>query len=343
MPPNLTLSILAFMLLSPALLAQAITPIASPSRIQTNPKPITDQSPTFISYDQMTARLKTFNNPDQIDDFTEIALDTANQHVYIAARSHLLKLSFTNATLTLLNRTTDLLAWEPHIDTINDCRSTSSVSSAQRYCQNYIRLVLIDSDRLLVCGTYAGRPTCTWRTKSDLQQTLDTFDGIGKCPNSPDSSVAYLRASNGDHYFATSIDYSEQGMRTDYLIDRSLGPSQQIRTDQFNSNWLNEPVFVASVEIGEYVYFFMRETAIEAMNCGERVYSRVARLCKHEQGSGSFNVWRSYEKARLDCSAPGHARGKAGSGQFAFYFDEIQSVFYEEKEKLIYAVFTTPM
>ncbi len=132
-------------------------------------------------------------------------------------------------------------------------------------------------------------------------------------------------------------------MRADYLIDRSLGPSNQIRTDQFNSNWLNDPVFVATFEIGEYIYFFMRETAIEAMNCGQRVYSRVARLCKHEQGSQNYNVWRSFEKARLNCSVPGDVNKKSRNEQFSFYFDEIQSVSYQEKEGLIYAVFTTPL
>jgi hypothetical protein len=46
------------------------------------------------------------------------------------------------------------------------------------------------------------------------------------------------------------------------------GSSKHVRTDQYNSNWLNEPVFVGRpLELGNYVYFFMRETAIEAMNC----------------------------------------------------------------------------
>lgn len=32
---------------------------------------------------------------------------------------------------------------------------------------------------------------------------------------------------------------------------------------------LKDPVFVASLTIGEYVYFFIKETAIEYMNCGQ--------------------------------------------------------------------------
>ncbi len=41
-----------------------------------------------------------------------------------------------------------------------------------------------------------------------------------------------------------------------------------------------DPAFVASFEIGQYVYFFFRETAVEYANCGAAVYSRVARICK---------------------------------------------------------------
>ena len=32
--------------------------------------------------------------------------------------------------------------------------------------------------------------------------------------------------------------------------------------------------------MGDYVYFFFRETAVEYMNCGKALYARVARVCK---------------------------------------------------------------
>lgn len=43
---------------------------------------------------------------------------------------------------------------------------------------------------------------------------------------------------------------------------------------------LLDPQFVGSFDIGDYVYFFFREFAVENINCGKAVYSRVARLCK---------------------------------------------------------------
>lgn len=93
--------------------------------------------------------------------------------------------------------------------------------------------------RLLVCGTHANRPLCTWRNKDRIDEVIEYFDGIGKIPSNPDSSSSYVKLDNGDVYFGTSINYAEQGMKADYLIDRSLGASKQLRTDQYNSNWLN--------------------------------------------------------------------------------------------------------
>lgn len=42
-----------------------------------------------------------------------------------------------------------------------------------------------------------------------------------------------------------------------------------LRTNQYNSKWLNDPQFVGSFEAGEFVYFIFRETAVEYINCGK--------------------------------------------------------------------------
>lgn len=41
-----------------------------------------------------------------------------------------------------------------------------------------------------------------------------------------------------------------------------------------------EPQFVGSFDIGEYVYFFFREIALESGPTEKVVRSRVARICK---------------------------------------------------------------
>lgn len=128
-------------------------------------------------------------------------------------------------------------------------------SLVEKQCENFISILSLEggsssnsSDyseggqeqrRILVCGTYANRPQCTWRAANALNDVIETFDGIGKSPQTPDLSSTYVSMPNGDHYFATSIDYSDLGIKLDFLIDRSLGPSRQLRTDRYNSNWMN--------------------------------------------------------------------------------------------------------
>lgn len=78
------------------------------------------------------------------------------------------------------------------------------------------------------------------------------------------------------------------------------------------------PDFVHSFEYEDFVFFFFRETAVEYMNCGKRVYSRVARVCKGDRGGAQQrfrNLWTSFLKSRLNCSVP---------GEYPFYFDEIR-------------------
>ncbi|XP_061387720.1 semaphorin-2A [Musca vetustissima] len=98
---------------------------------------------------------------------------------------------------------------------------------------------------------------------------------------------------------------------------------------------VRKPNFVGSYDIGDYVYFFFRETAVEYINCGKAVYSRIARVCKKDVGGKNIlaHNWATYLKARLNCSI---------SGEFPFYFNEIQSVYQLPNDKTrFYATFTT--
>lgn len=92
---------------------------------------------------------------------------------------------------------------------------------------------------------------------------------------------------------------------------------------------------MGSFDIDEYVYFFFRETAVEYINCGKAIYSRVARVCKKDTGGKNIltQSWSTYLKARLNCSI---------SSEFPFYFNEIQSVYMLPNDKnKFYAAFTT--
>lgn len=99
--------------------------------------------------------------------------------------------------------------------------------------------------------------------------------------------------------------------------------------------FFSEPNFVGSFDIGDYVLFFFRETAVEYINCGKNVYSRVARVCKKDTGGKNIlsQNWATYLKARLNCSIP---------GEFPFYFNEIQSIYKVPGDNTkFYGTFTT--
>ncbi|GBP13841.1 Semaphorin-1A [Eumeta japonica] len=102
------------------------------------------------------------------------------------------------------------------------------------------------------------------------------------------------------------------------------------------------PDFVNSLVHGNFVYFFFRETAVEYINCGKAVFSRVARVCRDDRGGPHRfkQRWTSFLKSRLNCSV---------AGDFPFYFNEIQStteliegVYGGLSAQLIYGTFTTP-
>ena len=71
-----------------------------------------------------------------------------------------------------------------------------------------------------------------------------------------------------------------------------------LRTVQYDSTQLNDPDFVGSFEFGSFVYFFFREAAVEHMNCGKAVFTRVARVCKNDPGfrQNSRSTWTSFFK-----------------------------------------------
>ncbi|KAH1007286.1 hypothetical protein HUJ04_004543 [Dendroctonus ponderosae] len=201
-------------------------------------------------------------------------------------------------------------------------------------CQNYIRVMAKTAQsRLLLCGTNAFKPICREYNVLSRNYTFEKEKaGQALCPYDPrhNSTAIYV---DGDLYTGTVADFS--GM--DPIIYR-----EPLQTEQYDSMSLNAPDFVGSMTQGDFVYFFFRETAVEYINCGKAVYSRVARVCKNDRGGPHRfrNRWTSFLKSRLNCSV---------TGEFPFYFNEIQSTtelidgkYGDVSAQLIYGTFTTP-
>ncbi|CAG9581459.1 unnamed protein product [Danaus chrysippus] len=201
-------------------------------------------------------------------------------------------------------------------------------------CQNYLRVATRAHGRLLVCGTNAFKPMCRRYARHPPNHSLEEFDGTGRCPYNPQHNSTAI-FTDGHLYTATAADFSG----SEPLIYR-----EPVRTEHSDLRLLNDPSFVGAVASTSHVYFFYRETAVEYMNCGKSVYSRVARVCLNDKGGPHpFNDrWTSFLKARLNCSIP---------GEYPFYFDEIQATTEiingvygngGNRNDIVYAVFTTP-
>ncbi|XP_053408315.1 semaphorin-5A-like isoform X2 [Mercenaria mercenaria] len=286
----------------------------------------------YTSYEELTEQASIFNHENLIG-FTQLTLDKENDQLLVGARDSIFRLSLDNL---------DLLEYaEFRAEHQKSCIDKGQSESS---CHNYIRVLLLHNytktdstsefdNAVFVCGTNAFSPICQWRPANNLSRIIEASSGVGKSPHDPGQNSTTIITTDGDIYGATNIGTGDR----DPAIYRSNGPkSKELRTAQANSKWLNEPDFVSSYEIGDLVYFFFREVAVEYINCGKRIYSRVARLCKSDQGGIFENIWTTYFKSRLNCSLP---------GQYPFYYDEIQGTFLLEDgtEKYLYAVFNTPM
>lgn len=98
----------------------------------------------------------------------------------------------------------------------------------------------------------------------DVSRVTEWVQGVAKCPYSPHSNITALMTLTGQYFAGSHMDFSG----ADSAITRDLG-APYLRTNQYNSKWLNEPQFVGSFETDAFVYFLFRESAVEFINCGK--------------------------------------------------------------------------
>ncbi|XP_022815320.1 semaphorin-5A [Spodoptera litura] len=258
--------------------------------------------------------------------FSQLLFDVARDQVIVGARDALYRLSLRG--LGVLERAD----WLAPSSKIKLCQMKGQT---EEDCHNYIKVLLLHGHKLFACGTHAFSPVCSWREIESIKTVTEWATGVASCPYNPHSNVTAILASNGEYYAGTPTDFAS----SDTAICRSQGAashdSGMLRTTQYDLNWLNEPQFVGSFEDDQFVYFVFREVAVEFMNCGKIIYSRIARVCKNDPGGYLVmkDSWSTFLKARLKCSVP---------GDVPFNYDEVQSVEYLPQEKILVATFTTP-
>lgn len=259
------------------------------------------------------------------DEYLKLILPDTSGSLLVGGRNVIYNLS-----LASLQENTRL-EWHPSTAQMNSCYMKGG---SEEVCQNYIRILTEKSQgHYLICGTNAYNPMCRdFKLGNSGLERDKEFPGRGICPFDPNHNSTAVFA-DGHLYVGTIADFA--GLEP--LIYRD-----PLRTEQYDLSTLNAPNFVSSFALGDFVYFFFREIAVEYLNCGKTLYSRVARVCRHDKGGPHKfrNKWTSYLKSRLNCSV---------SGDFPFYFNEIQATtepvegrYGGHATTLLYGVFTTP-
>uniref|UniRef100_A0A8C6UFD9 Sema domain, immunoglobulin domain (Ig), short basic domain, secreted, (semaphorin) 3Fa n=1 Tax=Neogobius melanostomus TaxID=47308 RepID=A0A8C6UFD9_9GOBI len=306
-------------------------------------------------------------------DYRILRMDEDHDRMYVGSKDYILSLDLHD-----LNKEPLIIHWPVAQQRRMECVLSGKDTNGE--CGNFIRLIEPwNRTHLYVCGTGAYNPICTYvdrgrrsqvtaetsiivvrlqpvRALSDKATILKTFlmlqeyifrlepgkvdSGKGKCPYDPKlNSVSAL--INGELYAGVYIDF----MGTDSAIFRTLGKKTAMRTDQYNSRWLNDPTFVHAHLIpdsGEQndnkLYFFFREKVTE-MGQSPMTQSRIGRICLNDDGGHCclVNKWSTFLKARLICSVP-------GSDGIETHFDELKDIFIQptqdSRNPVIYGVFS---
>ncbi|XP_027974832.1 semaphorin-3C isoform X2 [Eumetopias jubatus] len=166
--------------------------------------------------------------------------------------------------------------------------------------------------------------------------------GKGRCSFNPNVNTVSVMI-NEELFSGMYIDF----MGTDAAIFRSLTKRNAVRTDQHNSKWLSEPMFVDAHVIPDgtdpndaKVYFFFKEKLTDNSRSTKQIHSMIARICPNDTGGlrSLVNKWTTFLKARLVCSVTDEDGPET-------HFDELEDVFLLETDNprttLIYGIFTT--
>uniref|UniRef100_A0A8C1AIV4 Sema domain, immunoglobulin domain (Ig), short basic domain, secreted, (semaphorin) 3H n=1 Tax=Cyprinus carpio carpio TaxID=630221 RepID=A0A8C1AIV4_CYPCA len=277
-------------------------------------------------------------------DLNSLLPDEDGRRLYIGMKDYLLSTSLDDITQTPCK-----IYWPASPDRIQNCIMAGK--NLQTDCANFLRVLeLYNQTHLYACGTGAFNPRCAFiptnlflRAEEQMLQYEDTESGKGKCPYDPHQRTATAMI-DGELYAGISSDF----LSHDTAFIRSLGERHVIRTEQYDSTWLQGAEFVHVAAMSESdneeddkVYVFFTERAQEAEGAaGKVLYSRIARVCKNDIGGQRSLVhkWSTFQKARVVCSVP-------GPDGIQTHFDKLQDIFIqrgkEKKNPLIYGLFTT--
>uniref|UniRef100_A0A8C1L990 Sema domain, immunoglobulin domain (Ig), short basic domain, secreted, (semaphorin) 3Ga n=1 Tax=Cyprinus carpio TaxID=7962 RepID=A0A8C1L990_CYPCA len=292
--------------------------------------------------DTRTARPFSFSF--NTSDYRILHVDPDQGRLYLGSREYLVSLDMQN-----INKEPLIIHWPAPAQRKGECQMTGKGRHGE--CANFVRLIEPwNRTHLYTCGTGAYKPICTfinrgWKAEDYLFRLVPGYvdSGKGKCSYDPNQeNVAAL--INGNLYAGVPVDF----MSTDPGIFRTMGSRPAVRSEQYDSKWLNEPVFVHMKQIpdsseknDDKLYFFFREKSLDSgAGASPSVLARVGRVCLNDEGGQKslVNKWTTFLKARLVCSV-------MGDDGVETFFDELRDMFIQptqdERNPVVYGVFST--
>uniref|UniRef100_A0A8C9FXK6 Semaphorin 3C n=1 Tax=Pavo cristatus TaxID=9049 RepID=A0A8C9FXK6_PAVCR len=275
-------------------------------------------------------------------DYRILLMDEDQDRIYVGSKDHILSLNINNISQDPLS-----ILWPASANKVEECKMAGK--DPTHGCGNFVRVIQsYNRTHLYVCGSGAFSPVCVYvnrgRRSEEQIFKIDSKceSGKGRCSFNPNVNTVSVMI-NEELFSGMYIDF----MGTDAAIFRSLTKRNAVRTDQHNSKWLSEPIFVDAHVIPDgtdpndaKIYFFFKERLTDNSGSTKQIHSMIARICPNDTGGqrSLVNKWTTFLKARLVCSVMDEDGTET-------YFDELEDVFLLETDNprttLVYGIFTT--
>lgn len=275
-------------------------------------------------------------------DYRILHMDEDQDRMYVGCKDHVLSMDINNITHGTLK-----VFWPASTSKIEECQMAGK--DPTHGCGNFIRVVQpYNRTHLFMCGSGAYSPVCVYvnRGRRPEEQVFHidsrTESGKGRCSFNPKVNTVSVML-NQELFSGMYIDF----MGTDAAIFRSLTKRNAVRTDQHNSKWLSEPIFIDAHLIPDgtdpndaKLYFFFRERLTDNSGNTKNIHTMVARVCPNDIGGqrSLVNKWTTFLKARMVCSVLEEDGTET-------HFDELESMFLLETDQpkglLVFGVFTS--
>ncbi|KAF3705222.1 Semaphorin-3C Precursor [Channa argus] len=298
----------------------------------------------FLSFEDLQASqsFEHYSISEKAMDYRILLMDEDQDRMYVGCKDHVLSMDINNITHGTLK-----VFWPASTSKIEECQMAGK--DPTHGCGNFIRVVQpYNRTHLFMCGSGAYSPVCVYanRGRRPEEQVFHidskTESGKGRCSFNPQVNTVSVML-NQELFSGMYIDF----MGTDAAIFRSLTKRNAVRTDQHNSKWLSEPIFIDAHLIPDgtdpndaKLYFFFRERLTDNSGNTKNIHTMLARVCPNDIGGqrSLVNKWTTFLKARMVCSVLEEDGTET-------HFDELESVFLLETDQpkglSVFGVFTS--